>query len=212
MAEEFYQDYDRLIRIACPGYDRCLELMVSSIFPDVESVLDLGSGTGNLISLIIRRRTGVRVYGLELQQSLVDIANSRLSSKNVSIKQGNILDFNWPKAQGIVSSLVIHHFTHAEKEAVFRRIFEISRFFVYFDLFKGRNKAEEKMFKDYLFHHMRQNGLSEEMILKGKESMEEHDKPMTVKEQERMFRKIGFSYKLLHLDHGFGVYLCTRNE
>jgi ubiquinone/menaquinone biosynthesis C-methylase UbiE len=208
----FYGNYDRLVRLACPEYDYCLELIVENIAESAESILDLGSGTGNLIAAILKKHPRIKVYGLELQQALVETSNKKLKRPNVFISQGNILDFNWPRAEGIISSLAVHHFTDEQKESTFRTVFNSSRFFLYFDLFRGETGKQERQYKQYIFTHMREKGLSEEMVLAARKSMEEHDKPLTLKRQNRMFRRIGFDYRLLYFNQGFGVYLCTRKS
>ena len=212
MAIEFYEDYDRLIRLACPDYDYCLELMAKNIPRNINSLLDLGSGTGNLILSILKNHSRIKIYGIEVQQSLVEIAKAKVRSPNVRFIKGDILSFDWPPAECITSSLAIHHFTHEQKEKVFRKIYRASDCFLYFDRLKGKDETEEKQNLEYLFDHMRKNGFSEGMIQKAKEDMVKNDKPLTVKELNRLLKTIGFRYETLYLKHGFGVYLCTRKE
>jgi len=210
--KEFYNEYDRMIRLACPCYDYCLNLMVENIPSEVSSVLDLGSGTGNLISSILRSRARIKIYGIELQKNLVAIAKAKIRKGNVVFLQRDILNFDWPKADCVCSSLVIHHLTHNDKERVFRKIHEGSKSFLYFDRLKGKSAVEETVNQEYLFSYMRKNGLSERVIEEGKSDMRRNDKPLKVKELNCLLASIGFDFSVLYLEKGFGVYLCTRNE
>ena len=209
---EFYTDYDRMIRLACPDYDRCLQLIAKSIPPSINSVLDLGSGTGNLIVSILKNHPAMKVYGLELRPSLVEIARAKIRKPNVVFIQRDVLSLDWPLAECVTSSLTIHHFTHEQKKEVFSKIYEASDYFLYFDRLKGKNEAEERKNLEYLFDFMRKNGLSEQMVEQGKEDMARNDKPLTAKELNSMLKSIGFTYEVLCLNHGFGVYFCSKKQ
>jgi ubiquinone/menaquinone biosynthesis C-methylase UbiE len=215
MVEDFYTDYDRLIRLACPGYDHCLELIAKNIPAHAKTVLDLGSGTGNLILTILDKHPNLSITGMELQPNLIDIAYRKIRNtgrNNIRIVQGDILNFNWPETQGITSSLTIHHFDYENKKRIFEKIFKNSGFFLYFDRFKGRHEAEEEENLRYLFGFMRKNGFSEAMVEKARQDMAVNDKPLTLNEQNRLFDEVGFGYELLYLNHGFAVYSCIKKE
>ncbi|MBN1156940.1 class I SAM-dependent methyltransferase [Candidatus Woesearchaeota archaeon] len=212
MGTGFYQSYDRMIRQACPDYDYCLNLIAENIPSNIISVLDLGSGTGNLAQYILKIRSGIKICGIELQQTLVEIASKKITSPNVSFIQGDILKLDWPNAECVTSSLTIHHFTQKQKEDVFRKVYHSSRCFLYFDRLKGSSKAEEKQNLEFLFNHMRKAGLSEETIREAKTEMEKNDKPLTVRQLNRLLKSVGFDYEVLYLKNGFAVYSCTKKE
>jgi len=212
MAEEFYKDYDRLIRIACPVYNHCIDLMAGNIPNGVKNLLDLGSGTGNLIQSVLKKHPSLNVWGIELQPELISIANKKVSNQDVSFIEGDILKAKWPVADITTSSLTIHHFTHRQKRDVFKRIYNNSDYLLFFDLVKGETKTEEWRNKEYLYDHWKSEGLSEEWIKQGEKNMEVHDKPMTVKEHNKLFDDVGFKYDLLYNNHGFAVYFCNKKS
>jgi len=210
MAEEFYKDYDRIIRLACPDYEYCLDLIAKNVPDNTKTLLDLGSGTGNLILAALKKFPGLKAWGIELQPSLIDIANQKTGNKDVSFIEGDILKADWPVADITTSSLMIHHLTYGQKADVFKRIYDNSEYFFLFDLIKGETEEEESKNREYLYDHWKSGGLSEEWIEQGKKDMEAHDKPMTVKEHNKLFDDIGFKYKLLYNNHGFVVYFCKN--
>jgi len=215
MGVDFYKDYDCLIRLACPDYDHCLNLMAKNVPKNARTLLDLGSGTGNLILRVLDHHSGIRVWGIELQPRLIRIAHEKLlhSGRNsVRFIHENLLDCSWPKAEVVTSSLTIHHFTKREKIKVFKKIYNDSDYFLFFDLVKGENKAKERQNLERIFSHMRRNGVSKEIIEKAREDMDENDKPLTLRGYNDLFTRIGFDYEVLYLKKGFAVYLCTKKE
>ena len=212
MTVEFYEDYERIIRCACPGYDSCLDLISRNIPEGVSYILDLGSGTGNLAMTIHKHHPDISIFGIEKQKSLVEAARAKVDSENVIFCDEDILDFDWPPAQCVVSSLVIHHFSHEQKRKIFETIYERSKFFIYFDRIKGRNETEERQNMKCLIDFMRKSGLSEEIIREGRKDMEKNDKPLTAEELENMLREIGFDFKVLYQKFCFAIYYCVRKE
>lgn len=215
MVDEFYTDYDRLIRLACPDYDRCLNLIADNVPADAKALLDLGSGTGNLIISILNKHPYINVNGIELQQRLIKIAYEKLcglGKPDVTITQADILNCEWPSAQVVTSSLTIHHFNYEQKKSIFTRILDNSNFFLYYDRFKGENKNQEENNLKQLFDYMRRKGLSEAMIQKAKQDIAANDHPLTIQQQNNLFDLVGFKYDLLYFKHGFAVYFCIKKE
>lgn len=141
--EGFYNAYDSMIRRVCPGYDDLLELVARNIPAGAKSVLDLGCGTGTLASRVFERLPGVRYFGIDLQESLVEAARKKLEGKKAVFIAGDIMRADWPPADCVVSSLALHHLSHEDKERVFRKIQQSSSCFIYFDRIKGRTPEED---------------------------------------------------------------------
>ena len=212
MEAEFYNRYDKMIRQVCPDYDHCLDLIAKNIPPEAGSVLDLGCGTGNLAIAILKCRPGIRFYGIELQESLVQIARKKAESLNAEFIPADMIKAEWPTADCIVSSLALHNLDHAEKEKVFQKICQASKRFIYFDRFKGSTELEDAENIAYLKAHMRKNGFSKQKILEAEQDLQNNDKPLTRHEFQAMAERAGFSCKPAYFRKGLGVYACTRKE
>lgn len=210
MAEEFYKDYDRIIRLACPDYEHCLDLIVKNVPDNTKTLLDLGSGTGNFILAALKKFPGLKAWGIELQLLLIDIAKQKAINKDVSFIEGDILKADWPVADITTSSLMIHHLTYDQKAYVFKRIYDNSKHFFLFDLIKGETEEEENKNRKNLYCHWKRQGLSDELIENGKKDMEKFDIPMKISKHNELFEKIGFKYKLLYNKNGFAVYFCSK--
>ena len=79
-------------------------------------VLEFGVGTGNLTRNLIKK--GHIVTGIEPSQAMRKIANEKLGHQ-VSILDGDFLDFPTVDANTIVSTYAFHHLTDKEKETAF---------------------------------------------------------------------------------------------
>jgi demethylmenaquinone methyltransferase/2-methoxy-6-polyprenyl-1,4-benzoquinol methylase len=69
---------------------------------DGELCLDIATGTGDLAILIAERAPGVRVTGLDLSRDMLDVAEDKIRSRNlserISVVEGNALSLPFPDA------------------------------------------------------------------------------------------------------------------
>ena len=104
------------------GYREALNWL-GSLVPSGSSVLDLGSGTGNTILAL---PADCRVTAVDISDKMLDIAKSKLASRNVEYIKTDLLEFfNLQPVRSydaIVSSYAIHHLTDIEKESLFSSI------------------------------------------------------------------------------------------
>jgi len=104
------------------GYRKALNWL-GSLVPSGSSVLDLGSGTGNTILAL---PADCRVTAVDISDKMLDIAKSKLASRNVEYIKTDLLEFfNLQPVRSydaIVSSYAIHHLTDIEKESLFSSI------------------------------------------------------------------------------------------
>ncbi len=105
------------------GYSRVLRTIIDqAALPEGASVLDLGTGTGNLAGLFVGRKCAV--WGLDFSDPMLDVARAKLPMvrfARVDIRAG------WPpefcrRYAGIVSGYTFHHFPLREKVAQVRRL------------------------------------------------------------------------------------------
>lgn len=129
-AEEFDQwaaDYDQDVvddtSFPFDGYSQVLALIVERAeVGSGATVLDLGTGTGNLAELFARR--GCRIWGLDFSAEMLVRAAAKLPE--ATLGQAD-LRAEWPKVfrrryDAIVSAYTFHHFTLAEKAALSLRL------------------------------------------------------------------------------------------
>ncbi len=96
-----------------------------------QHVLDLGCGTATLTILIKQMQPGVEVVGLDGDPKILAIAEAKAvkADVNVWLDQGLAFDLPYPDRafERVVSSLVIHHLTTANKQRTFKEIQRVLR-------------------------------------------------------------------------------------
>jgi SAM-dependent methyltransferase len=111
--------YDPLVRLTMPERRIRRQLIDQMhIRPDFR-VLDLGCGTGTLAVRIMEASPGVKVFGIDGDERILQIAARKIRTRSalVLLQQGMI--FALPYSDGafdrIVSKLVLHHLTFEQK-------------------------------------------------------------------------------------------------
>jgi ubiquinone/menaquinone biosynthesis C-methylase UbiE len=113
------QAYDRHAGRVFRGLHSRVAADVAAAAPTRGTVLDAGCGTGRLAVDIARRRPDLRVHGIDLESSMVDVATRRARRENVSDRvEFTVADLaDLPLAEDsvdlIVSTASLHHWTDA---------------------------------------------------------------------------------------------------
>jgi len=92
-------------------------------------VLDVGSGTGTLVILIKQRVPEATVVGVDGDPNICDMARRKIEAAglDIELREGFAQKLPFPDASfdRVVTSLVVHHLTLADKEAAFREMARI---------------------------------------------------------------------------------------
>ena|SRR5687768_8943159 len=116
------REYDRRIRTFIPNYAEMLEEAASVLDPDVQTIVDLGVGTGALSAQCLRRAPAARVIGIDADAEMLPLAQRRLGDR-ATLKVGNFLRIAMPRADAVVATLALHHVrTRAAKAKLYARI------------------------------------------------------------------------------------------
>jgi trans-aconitate methyltransferase len=116
------REYDRRIRTFIPNYAEMLEEVASAVDPAAETIVDLGVGTGALSARCLRRAPAARVIGIDADAEMLPLAQRRLG-RRATLKVGNFLRTELPRADAVVATLALHHVrTRAAKATLYGRI------------------------------------------------------------------------------------------
>lgn len=130
------KDFDSSIRQLLPRYDEILNVIVRLVPPNVEQVLELGCGTGELSLKLLERYPKAKLVAIDYSQRMIAFAKAKITSAGYGDRwRGVQLDFGaWANREvssslGIefnacVSSLAIHHLTNEMKLKLFEKIYE----------------------------------------------------------------------------------------
>jgi tRNA (cmo5U34)-methyltransferase len=122
------ETYDSLIRRAVPRYDEMLDRLVDYLPARVDSVLELGSGTGNLSVALADRYPDARFTFLDASAEMLLTTGERLRKRSPGVAdRARYLEMKFEdldqveeRFELVVSSISLHHVK--EKEPLYRAI------------------------------------------------------------------------------------------
>jgi ArsR family transcriptional regulator len=108
---EVAEEWDRLREMHSPIAEVEQAMLAAVAAPTVETVLDIGTGTGRILELFADRTR--RGLGMDLSRPMLGVARARLDSDRLShcsVRQADIYDLDLPDdSQDVV---VLHHVLH----------------------------------------------------------------------------------------------------
>jgi tRNA (cmo5U34)-methyltransferase len=115
-------------RSSIPRRADAYEVMFEVMPERVERVLDLGTGDGNVLQMVLDARPGATGVGVDFQEEMLDRARERFGDRrDVEIRRHD-LDEPLPADLGrfdvVVSSFAIHHLEPERQMALYREVFE----------------------------------------------------------------------------------------
>ena len=121
------QDYDARIRTLIPLYDELIPEVARALryaARPIRRIVDLGVGTGALASACLAAVPGARVWGIDADTAMMQVARARLGRRmaRVTLVEGSFLNEPLPACDAMVASYALHHIgTLRQKQAFYRR-------------------------------------------------------------------------------------------
>ncbi|WP_019502027.1 class I SAM-dependent methyltransferase [Pseudanabaena sp. PCC 6802] len=94
----------------------------------VERILDLGTGSGRLLSLLKIDRPHAQSIALDFSPTMLEAARTQFAGDDSVRVAAHNLDDPLPsmgRFDAVVSSFAIHHLTHARKRSLYSEIFDV---------------------------------------------------------------------------------------
>jgi SAM-dependent methyltransferase len=115
-------------RDAIPHRVDGLHVMLELLPERVARVLDLGTGDGNALALVLAARPEAEGVGLDFQDVMLQRARERFADDIRVTLRAHDLDAPLPDDLGtfdlVVSSFAIHHLVHARQRALYGEVFD----------------------------------------------------------------------------------------
>ena len=104
--------------------------LLEFIPPNVQRILDLGTGDGRLLALIKLDHPKATAVAVDFSPAMLEAANERFAADpSVTVMPHN-LDVSLPLARlgkfdAVVSSFAIHHLVHERKRSLYAEIYDL---------------------------------------------------------------------------------------
>ena len=169
-----------------PGYEELQDAVAAAA--QGSNVLELGTGTGETAVRILARSPGARWTGIDASEAMLDRARERLSDADLRVQR-----LEDPLPEGpfdlVVSVLAVHHLDGPAKRDLFRRIAEVSDFFVLGDLVVAERAEDAAIEIDWVM-----------------------DLPSTVPEQIAWLEEAGFEVEASYVRLDLAVFVARRTS
>ena len=153
-------------------------------------VLDLGCGTGLELERYFPLNPSARVVGVDLAPGMLDALKHKLPDKDLTLVLGSYFDvpFERDAFDAAVSVESLHHFTKAEKIALYRKVKQALKadgYFLLTDYF-AESDEQERQCRDELLRLRKEQGIRDDEFY-------HYDTPLTVAHEEEALRAAGFA-------------------
>jgi len=168
-----------------PGYEELQETVAVAALG--RNVLELGTGTGETAVRILARNRGARWTGIDASAAMLERARERLRGADLRVQR-----LEDPLPEGpfdlVVSVLAVHHLDGPKKRDLFRRVAEVSDFFVLGDLVVAERTEDAVIEIDWVM-----------------------DLPSTVPEQIEWLEQAGFEVEASYVRADLAVFVARKS-
>jgi tRNA (cmo5U34)-methyltransferase len=213
--DDISQNYDNQRKLLIPCFDDFYGSAVSLIEASKQKVkvLDIGGGTGLFSMFLLSQNPNASITLIDISEKMLDIARIRFKNNpNIKylVEDYTKYDFD-DKYDVIISALSIHHLTHEQKEALYKKCYSILNskgIFINADQVLGNTAYTEAFNKRVWRNFMENSGLAKEELKATYERIK-LDKEAKLDEQLKWLVETGFSdvecvYKYYHFAVMFG--------
>lgn len=171
--DDLPQRYDLLLKQSLPNWEAFFTTVVEYIPEGKIEILELGSGTGFLTSIIRKARPEVSITCIDKDPDMLAIAKEKPELKDITFIEGDILKM-WPEASFdlVISTQCLFALLADEKARIFEQIYDSLKpggMLIEGDIVRPESKWEGMIYRSQWKKYMLEQGMSpeeaEEMLL-----------------------------------------------
>ncbi|MFC5452948.1 class I SAM-dependent methyltransferase [Paenibacillus aestuarii] len=198
--DEVAANYDGQRKKLIPCFDDFYQIAASLIQAEDSAphILDLGAGTGLFSRFALERYPDANLTLIDLSEAMLDVAKARFGADHPHITYiaGDYFHYDYPVSYDcIISSLSIHHLEDEEKEALYRRVYQLLKpggIFVNADQVLGSTPYLDQLYRSDWQEKIERTDLSRDALTAAYERTK-LDKMAPLDQQLGWLRKAGFS-------------------
>ncbi|WOF16124.1 class I SAM-dependent methyltransferase [Methanoplanus sp. FWC-SCC4] len=156
-------EYERMIIKIIPSAEDFFGSALSFVPDKKIRVLELGSGTGFVTSMIIEKNKYVDITCIDLSPGMLEVAMKKPELSDVCFIAGDFREI-WGEGNFdvVITTLCLHHLPGQDREMIIKKIYDSLNkggVFINGDVFTAGNSNEEKMNLEWWKENMIENGL-----------------------------------------------------
>lgn len=180
--------YDAHMLTNIEGMREAYRVAAQQLPDGISTLLDLGCGTGLELGAVFERFPTLQVTGIDLTQEMLDQLAAKYGDKSIRLVCGDYfaVDFGHQQVDAVLSVESLHHFTHAQKATLYRKIWAALRpggVFVNADYMVDTQAEEDAFFRQ------RQDALAHQADADG---YWHYDTPLAIANERHLLQAAGF--------------------
>ncbi|MGI6188267.1 MAG: class I SAM-dependent methyltransferase [Clostridiales bacterium] len=166
-------------------YQWMAELLPASI----ESLLDIGCGTGLELDYIFARFPDLQTVGVDISEEMLRKLHSKHRDKNLTLVCQDYFTYDMGKEQydAVVSFETLHHYTAEKKKVLFKKIFDCLKpggVYLECDYIATSQAIEDLVFSEFRRRRLR-DGIKDDVFV-------HFDTPLTLEHELNAIKEAGF--------------------